>query len=226
MDVLFTKEELGTKRFKVTRKRGDREPLPTLDEAKVKLIDDAIIQRYGLEEYNRTAAQRLKEEKDAEAKAVAVKEEMAANLAAEWGLLWPPLDRKGKWGRMSKECVQNRKLYAQIQTEDPSPGKGPASGNGTKGGATANTPSSREKGTKEQDQGRDEKTCVTGKNTERATQTNRLEEGEKKCPGRERGTEGDSTAGRADTPPAQPMVAEESCRTTGEGDTGSAAADL
>ena len=39
MDVLFTKEELGTKRFKVTRKRGDREPLPTLDEAKVKLID-------------------------------------------------------------------------------------------------------------------------------------------------------------------------------------------
>ena len=37
MDVLFTKEELDTKRFKVTRKRGDREPLPTLDEAKVKL---------------------------------------------------------------------------------------------------------------------------------------------------------------------------------------------
>ena len=39
LDVLFTKEEWGTKRFKVTRKRGDREPLPTLDEAKVKLID-------------------------------------------------------------------------------------------------------------------------------------------------------------------------------------------
>ncbi|KAL5493441.1 hypothetical protein EMCRGX_G014624 [Ephydatia muelleri] len=57
MDILFTKEELGTKRFKVTRKRGDREPLPTLDETKVKLIDDAIIQRYGLDEYNRTAAQ-------------------------------------------------------------------------------------------------------------------------------------------------------------------------
>ena len=39
MDLLFTKEELGTKRFKVTRKRGDREPLPTLDQSKVKLID-------------------------------------------------------------------------------------------------------------------------------------------------------------------------------------------
>ena len=44
MDLLFTKEELGTKRFKVTRKRGDLEPLPTLDQSKVKLI--VIVQNW------------------------------------------------------------------------------------------------------------------------------------------------------------------------------------
>lgn len=37
---------------------------------------------------------------------------MAANLAAEWGLLWPPPDKKRKWERLSKECIQNRKLFS------------------------------------------------------------------------------------------------------------------
>ncbi|KAL5506365.1 hypothetical protein EMCRGX_G007989 [Ephydatia muelleri] len=54
--------------------------------------------------------QRLKEEREAEAKADDLKKERAANIAAEWGLPWPPPDRKGKWGRMSNES----KLYAQI----------------------------------------------------------------------------------------------------------------
>ena len=49
-------------------------------------------------------------EREAEAKADDLKKERAANIAAEWGLPWPPPDRKGKWGRMSNES----KLYAQI----------------------------------------------------------------------------------------------------------------
>ena len=82
----------------------------------------------------------MKEEKDGEAKAVAVKDEMAADLAAEWGLLWPPPDRKGKWGRLSKECVKNRKLYAQIQRivdgMESKPANPPLAG---KGSSTSNS---------------------------------------------------------------------------------------
>ena len=38
MDMLFTKEEMSRSRFKATRKRGDVEPLPVLDQAKVQLV--------------------------------------------------------------------------------------------------------------------------------------------------------------------------------------------
>ena len=39
MDVMFSREEMEKSRFKATRKRGLKDPLPTLDQTKVKLID-------------------------------------------------------------------------------------------------------------------------------------------------------------------------------------------
>eukprot|EP00731_Ephydatia_muelleri_P004914 Em0002g1090a len=56
MDVMFSREEMEKSRFKATRKRGLKDPLPTLDQTKVKLIDDAIIARFGMEQFNDTAA--------------------------------------------------------------------------------------------------------------------------------------------------------------------------
>ena len=39
MDVMFSREEMEKSKFNETRKRGLKDPLPTLDQTKVKLID-------------------------------------------------------------------------------------------------------------------------------------------------------------------------------------------
>ena len=72
MDILFTEEEMGSGRFKATRKRGGIEPKPPLDPKRVKLIDgnyrhlylciinwllfftDAIMFRFGPDKYNKS----------------------------------------------------------------------------------------------------------------------------------------------------------------------------
>eukprot|EP00731_Ephydatia_muelleri_P022320 Em0014g911a len=41
--------------------------------------------------------------------------ERAESIAKKWGLSWPPPDRKGQWGRMSKEFLMKQQLYARIQ---------------------------------------------------------------------------------------------------------------
>ncbi|KAL5500619.1 hypothetical protein EMCRGX_G012210 [Ephydatia muelleri] len=42
-------------RYKAVRQRGDRTPNPPLDPLKVRIIDDAIIKRFGIELFNETA---------------------------------------------------------------------------------------------------------------------------------------------------------------------------
>ncbi|KAL5505554.1 hypothetical protein EMCRGX_G007006 [Ephydatia muelleri] len=56
LQAMFSREEMEKSGFKETRKRGLKDPLPTLDQTKVKLIDDAIIARFGMEQFNDTAA--------------------------------------------------------------------------------------------------------------------------------------------------------------------------
>eukprot|EP00731_Ephydatia_muelleri_P012862 Em0007g172a len=55
MDVLFSREEMSKGRYKAVRQRGDRTPNPPLDPLKVRIIDDAIIKRFGIELFNETA---------------------------------------------------------------------------------------------------------------------------------------------------------------------------
>ena len=76
MDILFTREEMAHGRYKAVRQRGEKKPLPPLDPKRVKLIDGksylevyliyilicfifqtAIIKRFGIEYYNKTAPQ-------------------------------------------------------------------------------------------------------------------------------------------------------------------------
>ncbi|KAL5474728.1 hypothetical protein EMCRGX_G026715 [Ephydatia muelleri] len=57
MDILFTRDEMAHGRYKAVRQRGENKPLPPLDPKRVKLIDDAIIKRFGIEYYNKTAPQ-------------------------------------------------------------------------------------------------------------------------------------------------------------------------
>ena len=73
------------------------------------------------------SVQKCREEREAKAIVAFKQKERAECIAKKWGLSWPQPDRKGQWGRMSKEFLMKQQLYARIQhiVEGKSAGAGP-----------------------------------------------------------------------------------------------------